>query len=108
MKMSEEENLKQKKLEELQEKMKKQQETQQQEYERESQMQSMLKRYLDEEARQRLNNVKLVNKELYTKAFKAIMMMMQRGYVQGKLNEVQVKEILMNLKEDREFKITRK
>lgn len=103
-----EENLKQKKLEELQEQMKQQQEAEQKEIEMENKVNSMLKQTLSEEARQRLNNVKLVNKELYMRAFQAIMGLQQQGYLKERLSEAQVKEILMKLKNNREINIKRK
>lgn len=103
-----EEELKKKKLEELQEQMIGQQEAEKKALEMESQVQSALKKFLDENARQRLSNVRLVNKELYYKAFQAIMALAQQGHVQEKLNEEQVREILMKLKNNREISIRRK
>ncbi len=105
---SEEEELKQKKLEELQQKLAQQQEQQEKQFEKEAQIQSILKRLLEENARERLNNVRIVNHELYMKAVQAIMTIVQKGYVKGKLNEEQVKEILGQLKSNHEIKITRK
>jgi len=103
-----EENLKEKKLEELKQQIKEREDTEQKANEMEGKIQSMLKQLLDENARQRLNNVKLVNKELYMKAFQAIIALQQQGYLQEKLNEAQVKEVLMKLKNDREINIRRK
>ena len=102
-----EDQLKQKKLEELKEQMKQRQENEQKEVDMDNQVNLMLKQTLSEEARQRLNNVKLVNKELYMRAFQAIMGLQQQGYLKEKLNEAQVKEILMKLKNDREINIKR-
>jgi len=102
------EDLKEKKLEELKQKYMQQQEEQQKALDAEAKMQSLLKNLLNEEARQRLNNVKLVNKELYAKAFQAIIGLAQKGYVHGKLNEEQVKEILRQLRNNREINIKRK
>ena len=42
------------------------------------------------------------------RAFQAIMGFQQQGYLKEKLNEAQVKEILMKLKNDRESNIKRK
>ncbi len=102
------EDLKEKKLDELKQKYLKQQEEENQALEMEDKMQSILKSILTEEAKQRLSNVRLVNKELYTRAFQAIMGLVQKGMVQGKLNEEQVKEILRHLNKRRDINITRK
>ncbi|MFH1391292.1 MAG: DNA-binding protein [Candidatus Diapherotrites archaeon] len=101
-------DLKEKKLEELKQKYLEQQEEEKQSLEMEAKMQSVLKSLLTEEAKQRLSNVRLVNKELYTRAFQAIMGLMQKGMVQGKLNEEQLKEILRQLNTRRDINITRK
>jgi len=101
----EEEELRQKKLEELQQQYSRQKEDEEKKAQAESKMQSLLNRVLDENARQRLANVRLVNRELHMKAFQAIMSLMQKGYVEGKLTDEQVKEILRQLSEKRETKI---
>ena len=98
--MSEEnstEEARQKKLEELRQLYLKQQEEEQRKSDTEGQMQGLLKKFLDEDARARLNNVRLVNEDLYAKAFQAIMGLVQRGFVKQKLKEEQVKEILRQL-----------
>ena len=102
------EELKQKKLEELKQKYIKQQEEEQKEFEVENQMQTLLKKVLDENARARLSNVRLVNKDLYSKAFQAIMGLVKKGFITGQLNDAQVKEILMHLKSKKEISIRRK
>lgn len=103
-----EEELKQKKLEELKQAYLKEQEERQKEIEAELQSMIILKKYVDEKALERLANVKLVNKELYFKAFNAIIQMAQRGYIRNKLNDDQTKEILMKLKPTKEITIKRK
>jgi len=100
----EEDELKQKKLEELQQ----QREESEKQSEAENRMQQTLKKLLGEEARARLNNVRLVNKELYAKAVQAIINLAQRGYVKEKLADEQMKEILRQLKDNREINIKRK
>ncbi len=107
MKMTEEENLRQKKLEELQEKARRQEE-EQKTLETEGQISLMLRRTMTEEARQRLNNVKLVNRELYMKAVQAVISIVQQGYVREKITEEQVLQILDKLREKKDFTITRK
>ncbi|HLC80028.1 MAG TPA: DNA-binding protein [archaeon] len=97
--------LRQKKLEELQNQYSKMQEEEKKHQEAEQKMQQMLNRLLEEDAKARLANVALVNKELYMKAFQAIVELAQKGYVRGKLNDEQVKQILIQLKNTREPKI---
>ena len=104
----EEEELKRKKLDELKQKYLEQKEAEQKEIEMESRVQALLRKTLDDKARERLSNVRLVNKELYMKAFRAIMGLAQKGYVKERLTEEQVKEILLQLKGSRETTIRRK
>ena len=99
------EDLRQKKLEELQQQYLKQREEEQKNAEAEKRMQSLLGRALEDDARQRLANVRLVNQELFTKAVSAIVSLLQKGIVQGKINDAQMKEILRQLSEKRETKI---
>ncbi|GEM_PF-6368910 len=100
--------MRQKKLEELQEAYRQQKEAQEKQMDAEMQAHSLLKRYLDEKALERISNVKIVNKELYSKAFQAVMSFVQRGYVTEKINEEQIKQILFKLRPEKDFKIVRK
>ena len=100
-----EEELKRKKLEELQEHYSRQKEEERKKAETETRMQALLNRVLDEGARQRLANVRLVNPELHMKAFQAIMSIVQKGMLEGKLSDAQMREILRQLSEKRETKI---
>ena len=88
----------QNKIEELKQQYLQQQEAMKRELEAEKQMQSLLKKTLSEDALERLNNVKIVNRELYMKAFRAIMQMIQKGYVTRKITEQEVRQILLQLK----------
>ena len=102
--MSEEEELKQKKMEE----MKKQMEGQQRQMEAEMQLDSALKRALTDDARERLNNVKLVNRELYMKATQAIIYFVNNSRVQTKLSDSEIKLLLQKLTQKKEINIRRK
>ncbi|HIH09685.1 MAG TPA: hypothetical protein HA254_03355 [Candidatus Diapherotrites archaeon] len=104
----EEQDQRQNKLEELKEQYLKQREAAEKELDTQAKMQSVLRRFLNEDAMARLGNVKLVNKELYMKAFQSIMSLAQRGYVKEKLNDGEVKQILLQLKGNREINIKRK
>lgn len=100
-----EQDLKQKKLEELQQQYLKQKGEEEKRIETENRMQSLISRFLEDDARQRLANVRLVNRELHMNAFKAIISLVQKGHVQEKLSDAQMKEILRQLGGRRETKI---
>jgi|SRR3989344_4449036 len=102
--MSEEEDLKQRKMEE----MKKQVESQQRQEAVEMQIDSVLKRVLTDEARERLNNVKVINKELYMKATQAIIYFVNNSRIEGKLSDNEVKLLLQKLSQKKEINIRRK
>ncbi|AJF60626.1 MAG: hypothetical protein J4224_03790 [Candidatus Diapherotrites archaeon] len=74
----------------------------------EMQLNSMVKSVLTEEARERLNNVRLVNKELYLNAVQAILYHARSGNIEGKLSEEQLKQVLAQLGSKKDFKIKRK
>src|SRR3989344_2795722 len=95
-------NPKDQKLEEMKHAYLKQQEEDQKKQEAESQLQSVLKKILTEEARQRLANVRLVNPEQHAKAIQAVIDLVQKGYVREKITDEQLKEILRKTKNDRE------
>ena len=83
---------------------------------REEEMQEMaeakialaIRSLLSEEARNRLNNVKVVNKQLYLKAVQAILYLQRAGQLQGKIEEQELKMLLEKLRNKKEIKITRK
>ena len=94
------EEMKKKKMEELQKR--------QLEEEAEIKISSMLRSLLDEEARTRLGNVKLVNKELYLKAVQAIFYLQRAGQLQGKIGEEELKQLLDKMRSKKEIVIKRK
>lgn len=100
----EQERLRQQKLEELN----KRYEEGKKEAEEEAQLNTVLRALLSEKAKARLNNVKLVNRELYLKAVQAIVHLQNTGNVQGKLDDEQLKLLLEQLRNKREIKIRRK
>lgn len=101
----EEEELKQKKLEELEQQYMKQKEEQQKNAEAENRLQSILTKALEDDARQRLSNVRLVNPQLHMRAVKAVISIVQKGILKEKLNDAQMKEILRQFGSKRETKI---
>jgi len=96
------EELKRQKLEDL----KKRQEEEQ--VEAEAKIGSAVRSLLSEPARTRLNNVRLVNKELYLRAVQAILYLQRAGQLQGRLEESDLKLLLDRMRNKREIKIKRK
>ena len=99
--------LKQKKLEELKKYYEAQKELMRK-LEAERQINILLRKLLTQEARERLKNVRLVNQELYYKAVQNIVALAQAGRLKERLNEDQVKKLLLMLSERKETRIIRK
>ncbi len=76
--------------------------------EAEAQLNKVVGSLLSAEARTRLNNVKLVNKELYLKAVQAIVYLYNSGRADGKMSEGQLKNLLGQLRNKRQITIRRK
>lgn len=102
------EEIKQKRINELREKYSQQAEEQQHRIELENQIDSALKLVLTEEARTRLYNVRLVNRELYLKTAQSLIYLFKAGQVQGKIGEEELKGLLEKLSAKREINIKRK
>lgn len=105
-----EEEIKQKRMNELKKRMLKQQAEQEKRTEAETQIQTILKNVLTEEARTRLNNVKLVNEELYYKAVQTIITFAQSQRITEKISDAQAKQLLEKLNNigKKEIRIKRK
>jgi len=102
------EEIKQKKLNELQGKYAEQLNEQQKQLELENQIDLLLKSILTEDAKTRIFNVKLVNKELYLKTAQNLIYLFKTGKTQGKINDGELKKLLENLSAKREITIKRK
>jgi len=80
--------------------------------EQQAQAEAQLKQLLDvimtSAAKERIMNVRLVNKELYLKAAQYILLMYRAGKLQGKLEEQALIQLLKTLSQKREIKIVRK
>jgi len=63
---------------------------------------------LTEEARNRLNNVGLVNKKLYLKTVQLVLYLQQAGQLQGKISGQELKLLLDKMRNKREITIKRK
>ncbi|MDO8538584.1 MAG: DNA-binding protein [archaeon] len=93
--------LKQKMLEEKQEDTK--------QVEAEQQLDAAVKPLLSIEARERLNNVKLVNKNLYVTVAQTILMLRQKRQFTGALSDAELKMLLEKFSQHkREIRIKRK
>ena len=100
----EHEEIRQKQMEEMQ----KRQLEEQKQVEMETQIASTIRSLLTEEARQRLNNVKIVNKELYFKTVQVILYLQKAGQLRGQIGEKELKLLLDKMRNKREIKIKRK
>ncbi|MDP2973449.1 MAG: DNA-binding protein [Candidatus Diapherotrites archaeon] len=76
--------------------------------EAEAQLNRVVKTLLDDAARERLNNVKLVNSELYMKAVQAMVYLYNNGKIRKKISETQLLQLLQTLRNKREITIRRK
>jgi len=77
--------------------------------EAEIQLNALMKGILEEGARERLNNIKIVNRELYLQAAQALLYLQRAGQLpKGKLSDAQLRQLLSKMTEKREIKIRRK
>ncbi len=72
------------------------------------QLDALLNKILEPEAKQRITNVRLVNEEKYLQAAQALMMLAQQGQIQGKVTDEQLKQLLSQIAPKRDISITRK
>jgi programmed cell death protein 5 len=107
--MEELETLREQKMEALKKKLAEQQAKQEQLLAAEQQLEEILKRLVEPKAKERLANVKLVNRNLY---YMTVQHLMTAAKTQGftrKLTDLQVKQVLQHLAgKKREIKIQRK
>ncbi len=85
-----------------------QQQAQQEADQAQEQLDNVLRFLLEPEAKQRLANVRIANKQLYLKAAQSLLMLYKAGQIGGKVSENELKQLLEKLSEKREPKITRK
>jgi programmed cell death protein 5 len=65
-------------------------------------------KYLSKEARERLNNIKIVRPELAEKVEMAVMQAIQLGQLGGQITDEQLKRILTEVMESKKFRILKK
>ncbi|MCX8158344.1 MAG: hypothetical protein N3D73_01620 [Candidatus Diapherotrites archaeon] len=74
----------------------------------EEELDNTIRSLVEDAARERLANIKLVNKELYLKAAQAIIYLYNTRRLTSKITDNQLKELLSKLNPKREIKIRRK
>lgn len=90
------------------EELKKRQLEEERQEETEAKIALITRSLLSDEARNRLNNVKIVNQQLYLKTVQSILYLQNAGQLQGKIEEQELKMLLEKLRNKKEIKITRK
>ena len=102
------EQLKEKRLEELKQQIAAQQAAQQEQLQAEIQLNALLRNILSPEAKQRLSNISLVNKELYLQVSQVLLYLAKAGQLQGRISDEQLKSLLEKIKgKKREIQIKR-
>lgn len=104
------EEIRQKKLEELRQRKQAQQEEQEARREAaEQQKQAVLRQHLTDDARQRLNTVKMSKPEFAEQVEQQLVALAQSGRINGKIDDEKMKELLSELKPDSpDFNIRRR
>ncbi|MFH1587038.1 MAG: DNA-binding protein [Candidatus Diapherotrites archaeon] len=106
--MSEEDDIRKRKMEELKQQYAQQNSEEHRQLEAESQLSAVLRKVLTDEARARLNNVKLVNKDLYLRVSQALLYFVQANRLQGKMGDAELKDLLSKMSAKKEINIKRK
>jgi programmed cell death protein 5 len=103
------EELRRRKMLELQQRIAQEQQRAQVQQQIEMQKQAILRRILTPEARSRLNNLKMVKQEFANQLELQLIQLVQAGKVQTPITDEQLKEILIRLQaQRRDIKITRR
>jgi programmed cell death protein 5 len=107
------EQLRQERLEELQDQAgggeERGEAAKQQQQQAEAQQEALLKQHLTDDARQRLNAVEMSKPEFAKKVKRQVTALAQSGRVQGRIDEEQMKQILREMKpEEKSFDIRRR
>jgi len=106
---SELEEIRRRRMLEMQQRMAQDQQRAQAQQQLEMQKQSILRRILTPEARQRLTNLKMVKPDFANTLELQLIQLVQSGKVQTPITDEQLREILMRLQgQRREIKITRR
>lgn len=106
------EKLREQKMQELQDQAEQQQSEEAQEQARqqqEAQKEALLRQYLTDDARQRLNAIQMSKPDFADQVERQLVALAQSGRIQGKIDEEQMKDLLRELKpESKSFDIRRR
>ena len=103
------EEIRQQKANELRQRMEEQKKAEEQDGEMEAKIDLMLKTILSPEAKQRIGNVRLVNKEVYLQAAQTLIYLAQSNKLKEKISDIQLKQLLAKISgRKKEIKIKRK
>lgn len=80
----------------------------QDELQRLQQLENIVKQYLSKEALLRYGNIKIVNQEKALQIISILAHLIETQQIKEKLTDEQFKNLLLNLKEEKNFKIIRK
>lgn len=102
------ESIREKQVEELKRQYVEQQEAEEAAASAEQQMERVLRQILEPEAKQRLSNLRIGNKELYLAAVQTIILLFKNQQLNAKLSDAELKALLIKLSEKRNTTIRRK
>lgn len=103
------EELRRKKLEELKEQQENEQAQQSQQEAADAQKQALLRRFLTDEARKRLNTIRMSKPEFADQVERQLLALAQSGRINGKIDDEKMKGLLRELKPDKKsFNIRRR
>ncbi|WP_227374644.1 DNA-binding protein [Haladaptatus halobius] len=103
------EELRKQKMEELQDQQQQEEAQQQAQQQADAQKQALLRQYLTDGARKRLNSVRMSKPQFADQVEQQVLAIAQSGRINGQIDEQKMKEILRELKPDKKsFNIKRR
>jgi programmed cell death protein 5 len=103
------EELRKQKMEELQDQKQQEEAQQQAQQQADAQKQALLRQYLTDGARKRLNSVRMSKPQFADQVEQQILAIAQSGRINGKIDDAKMKELLRELKPDKKsFNIKRR
>jgi programmed cell death protein 5 len=103
------EELRKQKMEELQDQQQQEEAQQQAQQQADAQKQALLRQYLTDGARKRLNSVRMSKPQFADQVEQQILAIAQSGRINGKIDDAKMKELLRELKPDKKsFNIKRR
>ncbi|EFW93994.1 hypothetical protein ZOD2009_02585 [Haladaptatus paucihalophilus DX253] len=103
------EELRKQKMEELQDQKQQEEAQQQAQQQADAQKQALLRQYLTDGARKRLNSVRMSKPQFADQVEQQILAIAQSGRINGKIDDQKMKELLRELKPDKKsFNIKRR